>query len=137
PVARPETMSRPSVCRLCGTKTKTASAKPSHIATPPRRGVGFAWACRPPGWATTPKRRDSTAAKGTATALTINAKMNGHKPGRRCSVRPASAASLKKSVKPGRDRELPAQLEGALVDRVEGRRVVDALDQVGDAVRDD
>src|SRR2546430_12382465 len=78
-------------------------------------------------------------AKGTAIAVTIKAIKNGHRPGRRCSVRLLSAVSLKKSVLVKRvwDRELPAQLQRPLVDRIQSCRVVDALDQVGDAVRDD
>src|SRR5437660_1521564 len=76
-------------------------------------------------------------ATGTATAVKIRATRNGHRPGRRCWVRLSSAFWLKKSVKRIGNRELPAQLERALVDRIQRRRVFDALDQVGDAVRDD
>src|SRR2546422_466256 len=139
PAASPDTTSRPNVWRLRGAKTAIVIAKPIHIASPPSIAVGFACAWRPPGSATTWYLRDRTMPKGTAIAVTIKAIRNGHRPGRRCSVRLFSAVSLKKSplVKRVGDRELPAQLQRPLVDRIQSRRVVDALDHVGDAVRDD
>src|ERR1700737_532339 len=68
-----------------------------YIARPPNKGVGLAWAWRPPGWAMTPYRRDRRIAIGTATTQTTNATRKGHNPGSRWSRRLISAALLKKS----------------------------------------
>src|SRR5207237_6425790 len=135
PVTRPETTTRPSVWRLRGAKTAIAIAKPSHMASPPRGGVGRLWAWRPPGWAIRPRRGETRIAMGVASTQTTKARRSGHSPGRRWSVMLASAWLLKKSVKCVRDREASTELERPLVHRIERRAVVDALDEVGDAVR--
>src|SRR5487761_520401 len=106
------------------------------MARPPSSGVGKACAWRPPGSAITPVRCERPIASGTASAQTANATSIGHRPGSRWSRRLSDAPPPKKSVKRIGNRESPAQLERALVHRIEGGRVVDALDQVGDAVGD-
>src|SRR5450759_1014604 len=136
PAARPDTTSSPGVSAYPGRKISTAAANPANSASPPSRGVGLACAWRPPGWAISPVRRDTTIASGTTSAQTANATSSGHSPGSRWSRRLVSAPPPKKSVKRIWDRELPAELQRPLVNRVARRRVVDALDQVGDAVGD-
>src|SRR5438067_10536907 len=135
-IARPETIATPGVKPYLGRKITSAATKPRYMARPPSIGVGFACAWRPPGWATRPTRGERRMASGVTAAVTTRATSSGHRPASKCAVRLASASSLKKSVKGVRDRELAAQLERALVHRVERGGVVDALHQVGDAVRD-
>src|SRR5216683_3826206 len=139
--AKPETTSTPVRVVLDGTKTMTATAKPTNIARPPSSGVGRAWACRPPGSAIRPVRRESWIASGTTTKQTTNAASKGERPGTTRSRRVSRNVPLKKSdqvgsVKGIRERELSTQIEGALVDGVQNRGIVDSLDEVGEAVRD-
>src|ERR1700674_4454082 len=77
---------------------------------------------------------------GTTSAHTANATRSGHRPGSRWSrtlVRePESKKSPTRSVESVRERESPAEVERPLVDRVQHRAILDALDEVCDAVRD-
>src|SRR6266852_1376138 len=135
--ARPETTSTPVLVVLDGTNIKTATAKPTNMASPPRSGVGVTCAWRPPGTATMPVRFESRIASGTITAQTASATSSGQRPGSTLSRRVSRKVRLKKSPKwlleRVWERELPAQLQCAFVHRVERRGIVDAFDQVGEA----
>src|SRR3981081_4157488 len=81
-------------------------------------------------------RRETRIAIGTNTAHTAKATSRGHRPGSTLSRSVSRKATLKKSLKGVWVGELPAQLQCSLVYGVEGRGVVDSLDEVGEAVGD-
>src|ERR1700674_188054 len=87
-----------------------------------------------------PVRCESRIISGTTRAHATNASNSGHRPGSRWSRRLVSEPELKKSptrsVESVREWKSPAEVERALVDRVEHRAIIDALDQVRNAVRD-
>src|SRR5258708_20482935 len=119
----------------------TATAKPTNIARPPSSGGGRTSAWRPPGSAMRPVRRESWIASGTTTTQTTNPASKGQRPGTTRSRRVSRNVPLKKSDQVGSvkgiwERELSTQLEGALVDGVQHRGIVDPLDEVGEAVCD-
>ncbi len=97
--ARPETTSTPVLVVLDGTNIKTATAKPTNMASPPRSGVGVTCAWRPPGTATMPVRFESRIASGTITAQTASATSSGQRPGSTLSRRVSRKVRLKKSPK--------------------------------------
>src|SRR5260370_17347060 len=88
-----------------------------------------------------PVRRESWIASGTTTKQTTNAASKGQRPGTTRSRRVSRNVPLKKSDQVGSvkgiwERELSTQLEGALVNGVQHRGIVDPLDEIGEAVRD-
>src|SRR5260370_33177366 len=95
--ARPDTTSTPVLVVVDGTNIKTATAKPTNMASPPSSGVGVECAWRPPGTATMPVRLETRIANGTSRAQAANATSSGQSPGRTLSRRVSRKVMLKKS----------------------------------------